>query len=268
MSGFIYQGKSTDTILSSSRLVLAAFSEVEEMIGHERETVGGDPTITRPVANEYGTKYENNEYEYALIKMNGEPFTDAEQVAVERWLTSPKKSAPLSLIDCEGNVLSIYHGKFISTNWTTCAGGYFGVTFVFQNQGAYPTKHFENTYTISGTQSITIDCESDELEEYVYPVLTIVSNNTNQITITNTTDNNNQMTVNPLRGLDITIDCDHCILSDGTTSGVIDFADIGWTEANIYWLRLLPGENTLTVTGNFTLAIAFDAPCKRVGDWL
>jgi len=64
-------------------------------------------------------------------------------------------------------------------------------------------------------------------------------------------------------------DCAHCIPSDATTNGLISYADLGWTDVgNIYWLRLLHGINTLEVTGNANITIAYSCPYKKVGGWL
>lgn len=268
MGGFLYKGKSTENIISSSRLLVSAFSDVDMVSGHERETVAGEQTLTRPVVNEYGTQYEENVFEYGLVKANGEPFTQDEQRTVERWLTSPKYSNDLTLIDCDGQEICTYNGKFIKTEWMPVSGGYFGVNFEFECAEPYPHEAHLYTYTLSGQDTITLDCDSDELEEYVYPVLTITGNATGTVTITNTSDNNNTMTLNVKKRLPVIVDCQHCILRDATTSGVINFSDLGWDDVgNIYWLRLLPGENTITTSGNMTLEIKFNSVCKKVVDW-
>lgn len=270
MSGFIYNGQSTETILPSSKLMLCTFDDVDRVAGVERENIIGETTMTRPTANEYGTTSSPLLFEYALVKKNSKPFTDEEQISVERWITSPKFSRDLNIIDCEGNITTTYCGKFLSTEWVTCSGGYAGVVFSFQNNSAYPKKHYSKDFSISGNGVINIKCESDELEEYVYPVLTVTEpSETATVIIKNVTDNSNTMTIRAYDSLPMIFDCLHCIPRDSTTNGIVSYEDLGWTDVgNIYWLRLLPGENTIEVTGNAEITISYDVPVKRVGGWI
>lgn len=272
MSGFIYNGKSTKDILSDSELILCTFEGINSVTGHQRDDVTGEITISRPSANEYGTQYQPLEIEYGLIKKNHKCFTDEEQRTIERWLTSPKISQKLEMIDCVGNTIDgFYCGKFISTTWYPIGGGWAGLMFKFKNNTAYPMKHFKNTFDITNTGKIVINCETDETEEYTYPTVTIVQSSLQNatITITNTSDNSNEMTISVRRNLPTILDCKNCIPKDETTSGIISYEDLGWEDVgNIYWLRLLPGENNLSVKGDSKITIEFDYPYKRVGGWL
>lgn len=269
MSGFNYKGYSTDTILGT-KLVVATYSELNEMHGHDRDNLIGDTTMTRPIPNEYGTQYQNPSFDYCLIKIDNSPFTELEQIVVERWLTSPKFSSPLEIIDCDGNVIITYDGKFVHTEWVSTVGGYAGVTFTFESASPYPYRKYIKEYEIRGDESFILNCESDELEEYTYPVVEFYApSSTNNVTITNVTDGGNSLTIKALDRLRITMDCDHCILTDSTNGGVIDFDDVGWDDiGNIYWLRLLAGNNELSCSGNVNLKITYKAVVKRVGDWL
>lgn len=270
MSGFIYRGQSTNTIISDSKLIVATFDSINEIVGHSRDNLLGGSTMTRPVANEYGTQYSNVSFEYALIKANLQPFSEEEQITVERWLSSPKFASDIQLFDCDNVVQNIYTGKFTHTEWVVTNGGYAGVVFTFECNSAYPHVRYEHNYTVSGTREVTFDCESDELEEYIYPVVTLYASNTaNTVTIKNNTDNDNTMTIELPRRLKVVIDCDHCILTDGTTNGIVDFSDIGWSDVgNIYWLRLQAGSNTLTITGDVQVGMSYNAVSKKVGGWL
>lgn len=276
MNGFIYKGKSTASILFSSRLVLASFDTVDSFPGVSRESIKGEPTLTRPIPNEYGTKSDSLTFQYALVKENGKPFSDAEQVIVERWLTSPKLSSDLEVTDNNGMVLTTYCGKFINTEWRSCNGGWSGVIFDFECNSSYPYRHFVYDYDINGNTEISLHCISDELEEYIYPTLTVtVLSDTKSFSIINKTDDSNSMNITYTtkipRNLPLIFDCKHCIPSDGTISGIISYADLGWKDiGNIYWLRLVPGINQLQIntTGSAHMSISFDAPHKKVGGWI
>jgi len=270
MSGFIYKGKSTESVISSSPLMLATFNFSDSMTGSKRENIIGNTTLTRPIPNEYGTQSSALTFEYALVKKTREPFTDEEQIIVETWLSSPKFSSGLQIIDCEGNEVCTYCGKFTSTEWKPCCGGWAGVIFTFENNSAYPKRHFEHTCNVTGSLKFDLNCQSDELEEFVYPVVEIFEpNETATVTIKNITDNNNTMTLRAFQRLPITLDCEHCIPTDKTTNGVISYSDLGWRDVgNIYWLRLYPGINEIEITGNVEMTISYDAPYKKVGGWI
>ena len=79
VKGFIYNGKSTKNIIPSSELTLGTFNNSDSVTGHQRDNIIGDTTISRPIANEYGTQYQSLEIEYGIIKKDKTPFTDAEQ---------------------------------------------------------------------------------------------------------------------------------------------------------------------------------------------
>lgn len=270
MSGFIYSGKSTNNIISD-KLILAAWDFMSETSGSDRSTVIGARTITRPIANEYGTTYSPVSFSYILVKENGEPITEGEQAVIETWLTSPKFSSTLTLIDaCDGTEIKHYKGKFVRTSWTATIGGWASVNFTFECVSPYAYEHHTEVYDVSESETITLNLDSDETEEYVYPVLKIYTDQPNFVAITNMSDNGNAMVIDAPRMLEVRIDCDKCLLTDGTGNDVISFEDIGWSDiGNIYWLRLHGnGENVLTVTGSARITIEYDTVNKMVGGWL
>ena len=68
-------------------------------------------------------------------------ITQEEQSIIERWLTSPKYSSDLNIIDNDGNIVATYCEKFISTEWLIYDDRYNGVTFTFENNGPYAKEH-------------------------------------------------------------------------------------------------------------------------------
>lgn len=270
ITGFVYNGKSTKNIIPSSELILATFDGNDSITGHQRDNVIGENTISRPIANEYGTQYQALEFEYGLIKKDRTPFTDEEQRVIETWLTSPKISQKLQFFDCDNAASKVFYcGKFTKTDWYPCCGGWAGMMFTFTNNAAYPMRFYSNEYNISDTTTLLLKCESDELEEYVYPIITITSSSTSIFEIINKTDNGNSMKLSAKKNLPMQFDCKNCIPKDETTCQIFTYKDLGWFDVgDIYWLRLLPGNNELVIKGNGKLKIEFEYPCKKVGDWL
>ena len=280
MFGFEYNGKSTQNIISTP-LLLVTFDTIGSL-GMTRSKIEGDRTISRPITNEYGTIYDPLSFTYALIKQDFEEFTNNEQRIVERWLTSPKLSSELKVTDCFGEECS-YFGLFISTEWQIGTGGYIGVQFTFEVNGTYPFKYFsgrvwspysknEDTgvVTILDSGNFTVYNDTDELEEYVYPVIKIKSYNnsyTSSFTLRCITDENNRMSLTTQRKDMITLDCQHC-MAYWQTSNILTFKDLGWEDVdNIYWARLLPGENQFYIEGTVNVDMSFYIPYKKVGGW-
>lgn len=270
---FTYDGKSTETIISTP-LILASFNRVDSILGVSRDAQKGETTITRPIPNEYGIVANSATIEYCLMKNNFEPFTAEEQIDVERWLTSPKYSHDLVVYDADNNEICIYCGLFTNTSWIPHSKGYSAVEFTFECNSAYPSKKYIKEYSIDSSGSFILNCESDELNEYIYPILTIYERSeTATVTVTNVTDDENSMVIRAYDRLRMTFDCQHCIPKDTTNDGVISYADLGWEDVgNIYWLRLLPGDNEIqiNVDGNSTVDITLEYRCpyKLVGGWL
>ena len=269
MKGFIYTNKSTKNILPNTELMLCTLDAISSVTGSKRQNISGEKTISRPIPNEYGVQYDDTQFTYSLVKSNGLPITDDEQRMIEKWLISSLYSQELKLFDGEEqNIICTYNGIFLLTDWIPTCNGWAGVTFIFQATTPYPYKHFSKQYTVRQVGTLEVNCETDS-NEYIYPVLKIVEPvERASIKIQNITDNNNSITVNALKDLPITIDCQNCIVKDFTTDGLISFSDLGWSDiGNIYWLRLLPGVNQIKITGNADITIDFDYVYKKVGGW-
>lgn len=270
---FTYDGKSTETIISVP-LVLASFDGVDSILGLSRESVKGGITITRPIPNEYGTTANPGTIDYCLLKQDFTPFTPEEQRTVEIWLTAPKFSTDLVVYDTNDQEICIYCGLFTNTSWIPHSTGYSAVQFTFECNSAYPFKRYKKEYSITSSGVINVNCESDELNEYIYPILTVYERSeTTTVRIKNVTDNENEMAIKSYDRLKMIFDCQHCIPTDETSSGIISYSDLGWNDVgNIYWLRLIPGNNEIQVDvdGNSTVDITLEyiCPYKLVGGWL
>lgn len=280
LNGFIYKNQSTETIIGR-RLILCSYdSAVDSVVGVERESQIGGVTITRPIANDYGVINTTLKFTYGLMldpcETDTVPYiTHDEQIIIERWLTSSKFASDLYIINDNQDVIATYCGKFIQTEWKPDMSflGFSGVVFTFENNSAYPKEHYAENF--KGTQNdwtFTIYNDSDETEEYIYP--TLVINNpdaTQNVTITNMSDTGeiNEVTIKAESNVDILMDCQHCILTNGRNNTAYNFDEIGWSDVgNIYWPRLLPGENVFKVSVPCSVDVVYDVVRKKVGGWL
>ena len=293
MSGFEYNGQSTRTIIDTP-LILVSTESLGDIVGSSRSKVEGSITISRPITNEYGTTHDPLSFTYSLMKSDLEPFTTEEQIAVERWLTSPKLSSELRITDCNEETYS-YFGIFLSTNWAIGNGGFAICTFTFQVNGRHAYKYFEfngtaNQYdnpddptevtSVAESFFMEIDCESDELEEYIYPKFeyTPVTRDYNSsIIINNLYDEEYEtLSLDIQRYSSIVIDSQYCRMgeyvsgiSGNHTLRLLKFSKVGLADVgNIYWPRLIPGRNLLFIKGQVDMKVSFYVPIKKVGGWL
>ena len=147
------------------------------------------------------------------------------------------------------------------------------MVFTFENNSPYPKEHFAESFSDTNSEwTFTIDNTTDETEEFIYPTLIINNpNETANITITNMTDTGvvNSVTIKAESGVDIKMDCQHCILTNGRDNTAYNFDEIGWSDVgNIYWPRLLPGENTFKISAPCSVDVVYDVVRKKVGGWL
>lgn len=288
MVGFEYCGNTTETIIGVPLILVS--SEGLQSLENNRNKIEGEQSMSRQITNEYGTINEPLQFTYSLIKSNFESFTIEEQRIIQRWLTSPKISSTLIITNCEGEQYS-YRGLFLQTTWQFANDDLSILTFTFQTNQSYPYRHFEfngssghyddegNLVSIDDSFIMNIYCDSDELQEYIYPIIEVTALNKDEnssFILTNQTDNYNMMEVKTKRLTTMYIDCEHCIIGDygkGVSHNIkinlLRFRDIGWDDVgNIYWPRLNPGENVFQIEGHVNVKISFDAPYKIVGGWL
>lgn len=294
MSGFEYNGQSTATIIDTP-LILVSTESPGNIVGSNRSKIEGNITISRPITNEYGTTHDPLSFTYSLMKSDLEPFSTEEQIAVERWLTSPKLSSELRITDCNNETYS-YFGLFLSTEWALGSGGFVICTFTFQVNGRHAYKYYEYTGTsnlyedpndptqvtsVADSFYMHIDCESDELEEYIYPKIEYTPVNSSydsSILINNITDTEyQQMEITTNRSTTVVIDSRYCRLAEYiqnahsiTKLNYLTFKDLGLQDVgNIYWPRLFPrNHNILFIRGHVNIKVSFYVPIKKVGGWL
>ena len=280
MSGFNYYGFSTQDILSTP-LTLGNFQNNDglNVTGLNRTIQGSEVSVSRNYRNEYGTINDLLSFTYCLMKSNLEPFSENEQIIIEKWLMSPKKSSLLQIIDCDGNVKFNYIGMFINTTWIMpFSHGRYGLCqFTFSVNGSYPYEHKTEQLINAGDNTLwdfTIPEDIDS--DYIYPTLEITPHFDTYLPsdfrIINASDNFKQMKFQTSECEGIKIDCKRCIITGlGSDPPVLNFKNFGWEDVDaIYWLKLQPGLNSLRINGEGALDVIldYDIPIKKVGGWL
>lgn len=281
-----------DILGKGNPLVLVSMDgEVDDIPGSSKKIIKGDTSVYKTVANEYGNMYDDVlEFEYSLIKLNDELITPAEQRVIETWLTSPKLSQYLQLynLECEdGNVtagdrVAIYCGTFVETEWIPCGDGYIGLNFTFQCDSPYAWQFNEETRYITGSDISTIEINSDETHEYIYPRLTFTALNDGDepilhdidftFHVSDPDDLQSQFTMTTQINKEIIMDCKSCRITDNA-GNLFRYDDLGWGDiGNIYWPRFYNGFNSFDISTdeNVTIkvVISYMSPHKIVGGWL
>lgn len=267
MQRFNYNGKSSDTILSEPLYIGQYNNVLEEVPYKEKELVKGESTISRPIANEYGSKYSNvDPIPLCLFKDSGKTFSNAEIRLVERWLMSPQTSRELVAHECDDTIF-YYCGIFTSVKWKYGNGGICACELSFQNNSPWTYQKKTITASITGTKTIHLLCDSDEEEMYTYPTIRITKKNaTGKVYIKSVTDNNNLMTINCLQDLGMIINCSQNIIMDDTTKDLITYEDLGWSDiGNIYWFRLKSGDNEIVISGDCSITFSYKERQRIVG---
>lgn len=260
---FEFDSISSDTY----NVVLCSFDTVDisKDTGINYDIQSGDITPNRPVANYYNKKYNKPlEFQVEICKPCGSVnyFTTEEQKHIVRWITSPVDYRKFTILDNESDgyhdgieyfaICTEYQEKVINDK-------IIGLYFSFQCNAPYGyyTEQI-TTFDTSVNTEITIDNYSDELEVDYYPIIELTAGQTGKVTIKNVAYPDNVMELSVKNGQTLIIDNNTCDITDNI--GLFSYD----TDTNLKWISLVPGNNTLTITGNATGEIRCRYP-RKVG---
>ncbi len=241
----------------------------------------GEKNRYRVRENHFGTVYEGN-YSFTIsimknpcLSVNIEPestnnsyYLSSDDVRIiNGWLTSPQTPRLLKITGGDYFCENIeFFATFTEVN-TDHVISPFEMNFTVTCDSPYGyTPEIIHTITSSSTltKTYTINNTSDCYEDYIYPLIKISPKSHGSITLQNATDNNGTMKINALKNDEFYIDCQRLKIYDITNS-LISFEDLGVNDIdNIYWLRLVHGENVLNFTGDASFEIVYREP-RKVG---
>lgn len=268
MKKFEFNGYTTENIIDK-RLLLLEFDVLESLPSSTRETEHGEYNPYREEANYYNTKITSTPtMTFALVKYDGTPFTITERSKIESILTSPTTPKPL-IITSDEDVSTKFRGTFLSPKWKIIGGKIVGCIIDFENTSQYYYDSIECENSISTSKDISINCDNDNLENYVYPKIRIKKTTiAEDIVITNKTDNNKSLTLSLSKDDDITIDCKLCKIVNNKNGKCYSLKDMKLDELDyIYWVRFLHGINELEVIGSCDIVISAEIPKLGLGSY-
>lgn len=268
-----YNGKSSDDF---DLTLCSVDSNVDEIpMGLSREVLKGENTMNRPIANHYGAKYSDTlTFDVTFVKNNQKDFSHDEIREINAWLTSTKMPTLLYIDDEEENE-TVYHFGIFTAVTNVYTSGITALTYTFTSNAPYGwSKEYMMKYNCSGNITFVLNDGSDDLEDFVYPFIFIKGTKGTNITISNLSENEE---------FSITLPCDQLYINSkyhqiyryyADKKVIVSLADLGWSEEtqesiadgtkSIYWIRLLPGENKISVSGACEITFTYRVPVKAV----
>lgn len=259
-------------------------AEDEENFGLARTIVKGTITPNKSSVPHFGTQYDdvlilhffivkNVQEDYRNTTVN---FTELREL--QKWLTSPKLPCSLFVEPYDQTDTVEYVGLF--TDVAPFENDFLNglkLTFTCDSQYAYESEQRKVTCNNSDKGIIkTIFCDTDELNEIVYPKITIIPTQDGIFSITNEDTNETMKFSLSLTYSKYVIDCKYRrILGDGIP---LNLYDVGWNISEflnqgvinadgfyLYWLGLYAGANRLRFKGHATVLFEYKIPMKVGG---
>lgn len=268
-SDFVFMGKH----LKEFNFIMAKPND-EDTSGLTRNILKGATTMNRSQSIHYGTVYDNT----IIIPMfiirydcidDTSIITPYELRKIQTWLTRPKLPQPLYIMTKEGNMPIEYHGVFTDIQPYSYNGlNGLILTFTCDSPFAYDQRKIKikSSNARNGVDKL-IYCDTDE-NEFIYPCIYFYPNVAGQIEIVNNDENKTMKLTFSTKYNEVIIDCGiKTIVADGNvlslsdvnfeTVEITDFNNVNTGLYKMYWLRLKPFDNNVTIKGNGDFTIIY-----------
>lgn len=269
---FIFNGH----YLSEYDMGMYAPDETQEYVTTNYDS--GEITSLRAKPNFYGITYSDKMTLNFFICKDSRFFIDQEDMIltgddvnrIRSWIESPKLPTELIVFGDEDSENTHYFGVFTSVQPFIVSHKCYGLKLAFTCNSPYGYSDV-HTYTFSFASETSITKKimntSAEWNEYVKPIITIISSSQNgfgsneNLTVINQSDKNKRMDITlPSGKKKIIIDCEKKIVIDENGS-LISLHELGVTLPSsdnynfistpsflFYWLSLVPFVNTITIS--------------------
>ncbi len=260
---FEFNGKSS----SDFGIMLAGFEEISSIpLGLDREINRGESNVYRPRQNHFGATYASPlEFELSVIKnieedQNDMIFSRNDIRSIAAWLTSPLYPILFHMTDYEFDAYLEepidYYVTFSSIENVVVNGEIVGLTIKATCDCPFGYSQ-EFSKEIPANSGITITNTSDNYDGFIYPIIKINPTDNGQITISNDTEQKSITFKSKGANNAIFIDCQRLEIKDSIDS-LIPLSDLGVSNpADIYFPRLLHGQNKISVKGNAKVTLTY-----------
>lgn len=260
---FTYNGKSSEDF----DLMIVRFKEIDEVpLALKRTILSGETNQYRFRANHFGTKYDDVlKFEVTCMRKSaicstGDPddltFTRSELRKITTWLTEPALPSLFHMTDYPNTIEADEQYDYfaiVSDIESTYINGIVALTFNITCDCPFAYSE-EKKYELTTTGTMTVVNNSDNTEGFIYPVVTIKPNAYGTISIANDRDSKSmKFQLDQTKGWsNVIIDCSKMTVVN-TEGTYIPLSDLNVNDpTNVYWLRLYPGNNGITVTGSIS----------------
>ena len=245
----VYNGNNSLDVIGDTSLVLVNFGDYSETHDFSsREIIKTEQTMLRPRPNHLGTQYTSVvEFKIGFIKSDREDFTQSEIETITQWLYSPTLPTKLTYISDKWDETRYWKGVFTGIT-AQRVGSTWGLVahFVADSPFTY-IDTATNTLNVIHTGTINCDTVTTQQDEYIYPIISIVSGATDDVTIAWGNDLSDTLTIGLKRNNATTIDCELLLIKD--SAGIISYKDLGVTDpTGVSWPYLSNGVNNIQFT--------------------
>ena len=246
---FIYMGKR----LSDFNFIMVKPKE-DDTLALGRSIIGGEINANKTERKLYGVKYN----EPLILPMfivpdeckNSSMKVDTETTrALTKWLSSPKTYKTLRVEPYNDDIRE-YIGIFTDIK-PYVFNGLNGLHLTFTCNSSFAYIPHQHNFTLNGQKDIFIYNDTDETEDFIYPVLTFYNIGWGNLKIKNTTYQSAMTMQIPKQFDELCVDCkNNRIIGDGQK---ISLFDLGYTKDNFTanglftfdWFKLQSGENKI-----------------------
>ena len=224
------------------------------------EFIGSNPT---PVY--LGQKYQNKlSFNMSLVKnpcVYDDPyFTERECRLILRQLTGIKGYQWTKIIGKNIDEDLWYRTKIVNVSYEKVYGHVGGIILQVDCDSQFAwSSEYNITIKAKPNVSFNIYNNTDDLNNYIQPCVTICPSSAGPLTLTNTSDNSWTTQINNLSANEtITIDSKNEIISSDKTH------DLLLNDFNLKWIRLVPEKNTYICDTDAVITYRYRVP-RRVG---
>lgn len=230
----------------------------------------GEFNMVRSELNQYGAiPTDTLRFEFAVMKRDYSNFTFEESRAINNWLRGSNTYKLLRFNDDSPETINYYA---VCTNIVDVViSGHVGkkLTFVCNSPFGYTAKYQQKVRATTENPKTISLYNSSDIGIY-YPTITVqtAADYEDTVSLINVTDNNKTAV---LSMADITpVKNSKTVIIDGKNTEITDANGviipaykIGWDNLdNIYWFRLMPNRNSITIAGDCMVSIAMEFPRK------
>lgn len=247
IGSFSYNGESEDDIGMN-------ISTIEEFIGHN------------PVPAYLGQKYtEKLKLQITLIKnpciFNDNLYLNEKDCrTILRALTGIKGYRWLKLITQESDEDLWYKARTNNVSYKRINGHIVGIVLDAECDSCFAwSNEYNITINAKAGHPFNIYNNTDDLNNYVYPIVSILSSSAGTLSITNISDNNWISEIKNINSREkITIDSKHQIISSSLNRELL------LENFNLGWFRLVPDKNEYISNMDVTISMKYRVP-RKVG---